>query len=595
MVIKGGEFLIADSKPDNIFIPEDYDKEQKLLYQAVLDFALKKVDSYQTKDLKENGGKISIELMEQAGELGILGAAIPEEYGGEGLDAVSSCIAMENLGYSKGSFMTTFSAHTGIGSLPLVYFGNEEQKKKYLPNLASGKTIAAYCLTEADAGSDALNSKTTAVLSDDGKHYILNGEKIFITNGSWAEIFTVYAKVVEKGQNVEEGKFTAFLIEKSFPGISIGAEEDKMGIKGSSTTSVILKDCKVPVENVLFEVGKGHKIAFNILNLGRAKLGQMASGACLKSINLGLKQASERKQFGLPINSFGMIKNKLADMTVRSYMDQSAQFRVAKSFSNTFSSKKSPEENAKLIEEYAIECSIAKVYGAESLDICTDNLVQIYGGSGFIEEYPAAEMYRDARILRIFEGTDEINSLLMAGTLLKRVMGGKLNMLGAIGEAVSFAAAYNPLKLKLDKKPLVFESHMLKMAKTIFLTTVKAVMAKLITAPDDQELLALLSEIIMEIYVMESGFLRAEKVLAKSGEEKAEYHIAAVSLYFNDIMPKIAFWAKQALSYALDGDSELTGYLASIDKLSSCPPVNSVKLRRMIADRAIKAKKYIFS
>ncbi len=595
MALKGGEFLINDIMPEEMFTPEDFTKEHKMLEKAVIEFAEKEVSLYSAHDLKADGGKISIDLMKKAGELGVLGAGVPEEYGGEGMDTTSNCIIAEGLGFGNSSFITTFAAHNGIGTLPLNYFGTDAQKKKYLEKLCSGESIAAYCLTEADAGSDALNAKTSAVLSKDGKHYILNGEKIFITNGSWADIFTVYAKVIEEGQNVEDGKFTAFLIEKSFPGISIGAEEDKLGIRGSSTTSVILKDCKVPVENVLYDIGKGHKIAFNILNIGRAKLGQMASGGAKKIIRMAVKQAKERKQFGTSIANFGMIKNMIADMTVRTYICQSLQHRIAGDMKDTFSGTKDPNVNSKAIEEYAIECSISKVYGAETSMICADKLVQIYGGMGFIEEYPAAEIYRDARILRIFEGTDEINRLLTAGTILKRVMTGRLNLMGAVGEAYKSAAAYNPASVQLKNEPLAGEEHTLKMAKTIALATVKNIMAKLIMNPEDQELLAMIAEIVMEIYAMESGLLRAKKALTKNGEKKAEYYIAAASIYCSEIMPRIAFWAKQAVAYAMDNDPLLQERLNEIDNMAyNVKPVNYIKLRRKIAERVIKAKKYIF-
>jgi len=595
MALKGGEFLINDIMPEEMFTPEDFNKEHKMLEKAVIEFSEKKVAQHSDHDLKADDGKISIDLMLKAGELGLLGAGVPEEYGGEEMDTISNCIIAEGLGFGSSSFTTTVAAHSGIGTLPLNYFGTDEQKKKYLEKLCTAEMIAAYCLTEPEAGSDALNSKTSAVLSKDGKHYVLNGEKIYITNGSWANLFTVYAKVIEEGQNVEDGKFTAFLIEKSFSGVSLGAEEDKLGIRGSSTTSVILKDCMVPVENVLFEIGKGHKIAFNILNIGRAKLGQMSIGGSKKMIGLGVKQAKERKQFGMPISSFGMIKNMMADMTVRTYICQSLQYRLAGDMRDTYSGKKEPQINSKAIEEYAIECSISKVYGAETSMICSDKLVQIFGGSGFTEDYPAAGIYRDARILRIFEGTDEINRLLTAATILKRTMTGKLNLMGAVGQAYKFATSYNPVSVNLKDEPLAGEEHTLKMAKTIALSTTKNIMAKLLMNPEDQELLAMIAEIVMEIYAMESGFIRAKKMLLKNGEDKAEYHIAAVSVYFSEIMPKIAFWAKQAIAYALDNDSSLKEKLDEIDKMAyNLKPTNYIKLRRMIAERVIKAKKYIF-
>mmetsp|Transcript_611 Transcript_611/g.440 ORF Transcript_611/g.440 Transcript_611/m.440 type:complete len:598 (-) Transcript_611:257-2050(-) len=597
MNIKGGEFLIKDISSKDIFIPEDFNKEHEMLLKAILEFVRKKTTVYSPEELKADNGKIIRELILEAGELGMLGAAVPAAFGGEEMDAISGCIIAEAVGYGKGgSFSTTFAAHTGIGSLPLVYFGNEEQKKKYLPSLCKGDVIASYCLTESEAGSDALNSQTTAVLSDDGKHYILNGEKIFVTNGGWAGLFTLYAKVVEKDQDVQQGRFTAFLVESSFPGVSIGAEEDKMGLRGSSTTSVILQDCKVPVENVLYEIGKGHKIAFNILNIGRAKLGQMAVGISQIAIQNGVKQANERKQFGSPISSFGMVKNMLADMAVRSFINQSLQYRLAGTMNDFFDKKKgSVAENEKALEEYAIECSISKVYGSESVMLCTDKLVQIFGGCGFIEDYPAAEAYRDARILRIFEGTDEINRLLVSGTLLKRSLQNRLSLMDSAGEAVDFGKSYDPSVVEFEDTPLAIQVHLLKMAKAIFFTAVRASISSLVVNSEDQELLALLSEMIMEIYAMESGLLRALKMFESKGEDKAKFHIAAVKIYFNEIMPKMAFWAKQVVAYTMsDDDVMATAYFDSINKLATFNPIDTINLCRMIAEKIIKVKKYPF-
>jgi alkylation response protein AidB-like acyl-CoA dehydrogenase len=368
---------------------------------------------------------------------------------------------------NAGSFSVVYGAHTGIGTLPIVYFGNEEQKAKYLPKLASGEWCGAYCLTEAGAGSDALNARTKAVLSEDGKYYILNGEKMFITNAGWASTFIVYAKV-------DGEEFTGFIVEKDFSGVSTGAEEKKLGVHGSSTRPVILEDAKIPVENVMYEVGKGHKIAFNILNIGRWKLGASAVGGCKRCLTEAVKYANGRLQFKVPISSFGMIKTKFADMAVRTYMSDSMMYRLAGMFDDKLAlldaeAKKSGSENAKAIEEYAAECSITKVYGSEALEFCVDEYVQILGGYGFCAEYPAERLYRDSRINRIWEGTNEINRMLVPGTMMKRAMQGRLNLLQAAQGIAGELMTYSPLSVELPDTPLALQEHMVKMSKKLAL------------------------------------------------------------------------------------------------------------------------------
>ncbi|MFO7601187.1 MAG: acyl-CoA dehydrogenase family protein, partial [Candidatus Desulfacyla sp.] len=426
-IFAGGEFLITDAAPDEVFTPEDFTDEHKMILETAKGFIEKEIQPIVDK-LEEKDHDLVLSLLAKAGELGLLGTDVPEEYGGLGLDKVSTTLVAEAMG-TAASFGVVYGAHTGIGSLPIVYFGNDAQKEKYLPKLASGEWCGAYCLTEPGAGTDALNAKTKAVLSEDGKTYVLNGEKMFITNAGWASSFIVYAKV-----NGEQ--FTGFIVEKDFPGVSTGKEEKKMGMHGSSTRPVILEDAQIPVENVLYEVGKGHKIAFNILNIGRWKLGASAVGGCKACITEAVKYANGRLQFKVPISTFGMIRTKLANMAVKTYMSDSMMYRLAGMFDNRLglldgAAKKSGAENAKAIEEYAAECSITKVYGSEALDYCVDEYVQILGGYGFCAEYPAERYYRDSRINRIWEGTNEINRILVPGTMLRRALQGRLNLLPA--------------------------------------------------------------------------------------------------------------------------------------------------------------------
>ncbi|MFC1516537.1 acyl-CoA dehydrogenase family protein, partial [Thermodesulfobacteriota bacterium] len=431
-----------------------------------------------------------------------------------------------------------------------------------------------------------------ATLTDDGKYYLLNGEKIFITNGAWADLFVVYAKV-------DGEKFTGFIVERGFPGVTHGAEEEKLGIKGSSTTSVIFKDCKVPVENVLFEIGKGHKIAFNILNIGRYKLGVSVMGGSKIVISEAVKYANSRVQFGEKISSFGMIKNKLAEMAIRTFMIESIVYRLAAMIDDRLGlldpeAKKHGAENAKAIEEYAVECSIAKVFGSESLDYCVDELVQIHGGYGYIADYPAERAYRDARINRIYEGTNEINRLLIPGTIVKRAVQGRVAFFDAAQAVQEEIKTISPDAVTPDDSTLGAQAHMVKMCKKIFLLTAATAVNKLLhDLAQEQEVLALLADMIIEIYAMESGLLRTQKYIAMKDEKKAVYHIAAVKTYVNDVMPKIAHWAKQALAFIETGDA-LGSMLSTVDRLAAFQPVDTIALKREIADKVIKGRKYPF-
>ena len=589
-IFAGGEFLIRNIRNEDVFAPEAMTKEHKMIYSTALDFVKKEIHPH-VDQIEEKSEAMTRSLLKKAGRIGLNGTDIPEEFGGEGMDKINTCLVTDALGGSA-SFAVSHSAHTGIGSLPIVYFGTDDQKKKYLPKLVSAEWVAAYCLTESNAGSDALNAQTTAKLSDNGRHYVLNGEKIFITNGAWADLFIVYAKV-------DGEKFTGFIVERRFPGISTGVEEKKMGINGSSTTSVILKDCQVPVENVLFEVGKGHKIAFNILNIGRYKLGVGVTGGCKLIIAEASKYANSREQFGKKISSFGMIKNKLADMSIQTYMAESISYRIAAMIDDKMhlldpEAKKQGAKNAEAIEEYAVECSIAKVYCSECLDFCADELVQIFGGYGYIAEYPAERIYRDARINRIFDGTNEINRLLIPGTILKRAMQGRLELFDKLNAVEKDVKTHSFSSFNNGADSLEIQEHLLEAGKKILLISAGKTIGKFLdTLADEQEILALLADMIIEVFAMESGLLRAKQLLAKEGPKKAAYHVAAVKVYFNDIMPKIVHWAKQLLAASAEGD-DLTAHIAVINKLASYQPIDTIALRRLVAQKVIKSKKYPF-
>jgi len=566
-IFAGGEFLITDASPEQVFTPEDFTEEHRMIYETTKDFVNRETLPNQDK----------IEAKDKDVVLGIL--------------KVSTTVVTEATG-TTGSFTAIYGAHTGIGSLPIVYFGNEDQKKKYLPKLASGEWCGAYCLTEADAGSDALNARTKAVLSEDGKYYILNGTKMFVTNGGWASSFIVYAKV--DGEH-----FTGFIVERDFPGVSTGAEEKKMGMDGSYTRPLILEDAEVPVENVLFEIGKGHKIAFNVLNLGRWKLGAATVGGCKGCVIEAVKYANNRIQFNVPISSFGMIKTKLANMAICTFISESMMYRLAGVFDDKLATldeeaKKSGAENAKAIGEYAPECSITKVYGSESLDYCVDEYVQILGGYGYCSEYPAERYYRDSRINRIWEGTNEINRLLVPGTMMRRALKGRLALFPAAQAIAGELMTYSPLSVQLADTPLALQEHMVKMSKKIALmvagVAAQKFQQKLV---QEQEVMANIADIVIEVFAMESGLLRAMKTISKQGEEKARLQIAAVMAYVDETIPRIETWAKQTLAYMEEGDM-LRTQLAGVKKLARYQPIDAVSLKRQIADRIIELESYPF-
>jgi alkylation response protein AidB-like acyl-CoA dehydrogenase len=586
--IRGGSFLLAETAISDVFTPEDLTEEHKMIAKMTSDFIEGEVMP-NDEEIEKLDLDLTVRLLKQAGELGLLGADVPEKYGGSGLDKTSSALITEYI-VRGSSFALSHGAHVGIGSLPIVLFGTEEQKKKYLPPLAIGEKLAAYCLTEPSSGSDALGAKTTAVLNNKGTHYVLNGAKQFITNAGFADVFVVYAKI-------DGEKFTAFIVEKEFPGVSTGPEEKKMGIKGSSTRPLILEDCQVPVENLLGEIGKGHVIAFNILNIGRYKLAAGNVGVSKWGVELSVDYAKKRKQFGKPIAEFPLIQKKLADMAVQTYAAESMVYRTTGLIENGM---KLIDENAddyglqigKAVEEYAIECSINKVFCSEALDFVADEGVQIHGGYGYTQEYKIERMYRDSRINRIFEGTNEVNRLLIPGTLLKKAMKNELPLMAVAGNLQKELIAYMPPMID-EEETLALESAMIEAAKKIFLMVGgTAVMKYQQKIQNEQEVLEYLANIIIEIYAMESTLLRTLKAVDRDGLGKAKLKLNMTKVYAHEAFAKIDALAKTVL-HAMDGGDMLQTQLSILKKLTRFKSVNTVALKREIAAEIITAEKYL--
>ncbi|MCW3490422.1 acyl-CoA dehydrogenase family protein [Dethiobacter alkaliphilus] len=585
-LIKGGSFLISKTDPEQVFTPEDYNDFHKMVNDTVANFIKEKVMPASEEIEKMEEG-VTTGLMKQMGELGFLGSDIPEKFGGSEADKITSLIITEQVSRG-GSFSVAFGAHTGIGTLPILFFGNEEQKKKYLPGLASGQKIAAYALTEADAGSDAMNAKTKAVLTEDGKHYVLNGSKQFITNAAWADVIIAYAKI-------DGEKFTAFIVDRDTPGVSIGAEEHKLGIKGSSTASVIFEDAKVPVENVLGQIGKGHQVAFNILNIGRYKLGVGCSGASKYALEVASAYAQERQQFNLPIAKFGMIKNKIADMNIQTYITESICYRTGGLINSLVENLDMDAEDAgqkvsEGIQEYATECSIVKIVGSEALDFVADECVQILGGYGYCSEYPAERIYRDSRINRIFEGTNEINRLIIPATLLRKAQKGEIPLIEAamkLQEELLMPSMPEESDELLGKEEQAIENF-----KKIFLlvsgTAAQKYGEKLIK---EQEILGRMADMVDEVFSAESAMLRARKIAAKQGEEAAALAVKMTSCYVSDLVPKFDAWAKEVIAAMEEGDTKRTLF-SVLRKLTRYEQDNVFQLKRDIADAVYKSNKY---
>jgi alkylation response protein AidB-like acyl-CoA dehydrogenase len=584
-IIKGGSFLIEDAENISIFTPEDFTEEQRMIAKTAEDYVAGEVVPV-IEDLEAQKEGLMKKLIQGAGELGLLAADIPEEYEGMGLDKISSILITEKVA-GGASYAVGHSAHTGIGTLPIVFFGNEEQKKKYLPGLASGELIAAYALTEPSAGSDALAAKTKAVLNEDGTKYILNGEKIFITNAGFADVFVTYAKI--DGEH-----FTAFIVDADSPGLSTGAEEKKLGIKGSSTRSVIFEDCEVPVENVLGEIGKGHLVAFNILNIGRYKLAAAAVGAGKIGLETSVKYAKERKQFNQSIAEFGLIKQKIGEMATRLYAAESVVYRTGGLIDDILSRLDPTAEDAgrsaaNAIAEYAMECSINKIYGSEVVDYIVDEAVQIHGGYGFTQEYPVERYYRDSRINRIFEGTNEINRLLIPQTLLRKAMKGELPLLAAAQKLMGELLGMMPTQ---PEGTLGVEFAKLANMKKMFLMTAGTAVQKMgMALKDQQEILANVADMIIEIFALESALIRTKQAIAATGEEANQMKINMTKLYAHNAIQKCELIAKNTLA-AVDSGDALKTQLSALKKMVRFELENTVALRRAIADVIIEEEKY---
>ncbi len=586
-VIKGGSFLIDDLSCDRMFTPEDFTDEQKLIAKTTEDFTVNEVLPH-LDDIENHQFEKSVKLLKQAGELGLLGADVPEEYGGFGLDKISSALITEKISRA-GSFSLSFGAHVGIGSLPIVLFGNEEQKKKYLPELATGEKIAAYALTEPSSGSDALGAKTTARLNAEGTHYVLNGEKQWITNSGFADVIIVYARV--DGEH-----FSAFIVERDYPGVSTGPEEKKMGIKGSSTRTVILEDALVPKENLLGELGKGHVIAFNILNIGRYKLAVGTIGGSKRMIDVAVQYANQRQQFKTPISSFSLIQEKLANMAVKTYAMESSVYRTVGLFEDRMSRLtdeeiKDGKEVASSIAEYAIECSLNKVFGSETLDYVVDEAVQIHGGYGFMAEYEVERVYRDSRINRIFEGTNEINRLLVPGTYLRKALKGELPLFQKAQSLQEELMMLMPEEI--GDGILEQEKYLLKNAKKIgVLITGLAAQKYGKELQKEQEVLVNIADIVSNIYAMESAILRTEKAIEKTGEEKNKQKLLYTQVYCQEAFNDIEAHAKESLIAIESGDS-LRMMLSALRKFTRHTPINVIGKKREIAAAIIDKNAYL--
>ncbi len=587
-LFKGGEFLLKDALPEEVFTPEDFSKEQRLIAQSAEEFGVGEVAS-RREELEDLNPELVRDLLKKAGDLGFLGVDMPEIFEGSELDKISSALVNEFISQGVSGFSVAYAVQTGIGSLPIVLFGTPEQKKRYLPKLATGEMIGAYALTEPEHGSDALGAKTTAVLSEDGKHYILNGQKQFITNAGFADLFLTYAQI-------DGTQFTSFIVERDWDGVSVDEEEKKMGVHGTSTRPVIYQDVKVPVENVLGEIGRGHVVALNTLNVGRYKLGAIAVGSCKLLIAEAVKYAKTRIQFGKPICEFGLIKHKIAEMVVKTYVVESMVYRTAGLLGLALEGIDPAKEDAghktgEAIRKYALECSINKIFGSEVMDFVADECVQLMGGYGYIQDNPIESAYRDSRINRIWEGTNEINRLLIVDTLMKAALKGELPLLEEIKKVTGELLSLRP-GMAEEEGVLAKEKNMVAMSKKIGLLSAGAAAQKYMEKlGGQQEIVALIADIIIEIFSMESALLRTLKKVEKEGEDSSQIQLAATCVYVNDSFAKVDLLARQIFAAISEGE-ELRTQLMALKKLARHTPINTIALRREIAESIIPVARY---
>ncbi|HEV7349098.1 acyl-CoA dehydrogenase family protein [Telluribacter sp.] len=595
--IKGGEFLIKETEASQVFIPEDFTEEQQMIAETCRDFLrtevwprIEEIDKARTPELMAS-------LLNKAGNLGILGTAVPEEYGGFGMNFNTSMLVAEATGAGN-AFSVALSAHTGIGTLPILYYGNEAQKSKYLPKLASGEWKAAYCLTEPDSGSDANAAKSRARLTENGTHYVINGQKMWITNGGFADIYIVFAKI-DDGSGQVDKNLSAFIVEKDFGGITMNEPEHKMGIKGSDTRQIFFNDCKVPVENLLSERGNGFKIAVNILNIGRIKLAAATLGGAKKVAEQAVNYANERKQFGTAIAHFGAIKHKLAEMAVKIYASESAAYRAGQNIDDLiidFKEQGMGDSEAKLkaLEEFAIECAMMKVHGSEVLDYVVDEGVQVYGGMGYSADAPMDRAYRDSRINRIFEGTNEINRLLTVDMILKRAMKGQLDLMGpamAVSKEImsipDFGAEEEDTLFTAEKKVIR------NLKKAVLMVAGAAVQKFMMKLSEEQEVIMDLADMAIETYVAESVLLRVEKLIGRQGEAATALQKDIALVYLQEAVQKVNNAGRSAITSFAEGD-ELRVMLMGLKRFTKVEPFNSKEARRRLADVLIQENKYVF-
>jgi len=588
--IRGGAFLLSPVSPEDVFTPAELTDDQRLIGQTAEEFVAKEVLP-QIAELEQHKPGLMPQLLKKAGEIGLLGGGIPEAYGGSGLDKVSTTVLSEKIA-AYASFAVSQGGHSGIGTVPIVFFGTEAQKQKYLPKIATGEWLSCYCLSEPQAGSDSLAARTRAVLSPDGKSWILNGQKMWITNGGFADVFVVFAKV-------DGEKFSCFLVERGYPGFSVGAEEKKMGIKGSSTVPIFFENCLVPKENLIHEVGRGHIVAFNTLNAGRFALGAYCVGGAKKVLEVSAKYAKERHAFGKPLASLGLIRAKLGEMAIRIYAMESVLFRTAGMVEAAVSAASAgaaagdrSQQAMQVLEEYAIESSISKVMGSEMADYCVDEGVQIFGGYGFHEDYPVARAYRDSRINRIFEGTNEINRMLIVQMLLKRAFAGILPLIPAALKLADEVLA-GPSADEAPEGPLQAEERAVTQGKKIFLLAAGGAVQRFREQlGEQQEIMAALANCAMEIYAMESALRRAQKA-ASRGNSAAAAMADAARAFIYDAGDRLEKEARTALAATLEGDM-LQTQLAVLRRFAKHEAVDTIAIRRRVADAVLAQDRYPF-